>query len=149
MKMCGGRGGITAPLTLALDKCELSASHTCCFTPGKRPSGTHRTGGWVGPRASLEAVEKKKIPCPCQELSHSHPACTQLLYWPCYHSSSIMQWVVLTLSGSSPNIPFLSLASPMCQHWIQYPACLRRRVYWLHESWDKATQFPFTSCVGV
>jgi hypothetical protein len=26
--------------------------------PGKEPSGTHCIGGWVGPRASLDAVEK-------------------------------------------------------------------------------------------
>jgi len=25
-------------------------------------SGTHRIGGWVGPRASLDAAAKRKIP---------------------------------------------------------------------------------------
>jgi hypothetical protein len=29
--------------------------------PGKEPLGTHLIGGWVGPRAVLDAVEKRKI----------------------------------------------------------------------------------------
>jgi len=32
------------------------------FTPGERAPETHRIGGWVGPRAGLEAVEKGKRP---------------------------------------------------------------------------------------
>jgi len=27
-------------------------------------AGTHWTGGWVGPRAGLDAAEKRKIPSP-------------------------------------------------------------------------------------
>jgi hypothetical protein len=34
--------------------------------PGKNP-GTHWIGGWVGPRAVLDAVLKRKIPSPRQE----------------------------------------------------------------------------------
>jgi hypothetical protein len=37
---------------------------------GKDP-GTHWTGGWVGSRAGLDAVEQRKISCPCRE---SNPA---------------------------------------------------------------------------
>jgi hypothetical protein len=48
-------------LTLALDGGEWPASHPGCFTAGERAPGTHWIGGWVGPRASLEAVEKRKI----------------------------------------------------------------------------------------
>jgi hypothetical protein len=29
--------------------------------PGKQPSGTHWIGGWVGPRADLDDVEKRKF----------------------------------------------------------------------------------------
>jgi hypothetical protein len=32
--------------------------------PGKEPPGTHWKGGWVGPRAVLDAVVKRKIPSP-------------------------------------------------------------------------------------
>jgi hypothetical protein len=31
------------------------------FTPGEIASGTHRIGGWVEPRAGLDAVKKRKI----------------------------------------------------------------------------------------
>jgi hypothetical protein len=40
---------------------EWSASRPCCFTPGKRAPGTHWIGGWVGPRAGLDDVEKRKF----------------------------------------------------------------------------------------
>jgi hypothetical protein len=35
--------------------------------PRERVPGTHWIGGWVGPRAVLDAVVKRKIPSPCQE----------------------------------------------------------------------------------
>jgi len=41
----------------ALDGSEHSASRPCRFT-----SCTHSRGGWVGTRASLEAVAKRKRP---------------------------------------------------------------------------------------
>jgi hypothetical protein len=37
------------------------------FTPRKRAPGTHWIGGWVGPRAVLDAVVKRKIPSPRRE----------------------------------------------------------------------------------
>jgi hypothetical protein len=37
------------------------------FTPGDRTSGTHWTGGWVGPRAGLDTEARGKILCPCRE----------------------------------------------------------------------------------
>jgi len=52
-------------LTLALNGGERSASHHGHYTPREKATGTHWTGGWVGPRASLEAVVKRKILSPC------------------------------------------------------------------------------------
>jgi hypothetical protein len=56
-------GGI-APCTLisTLDRGGWSASHPGCFTPREIAPGTHWIGGWVGPRASLDTVVKRKIP---------------------------------------------------------------------------------------
>jgi hypothetical protein len=45
-----------------------------CFTPSKRTPGTHWIGGWVGSRASLDAVVKRKIPDPYRDLIPDHPA---------------------------------------------------------------------------
>jgi hypothetical protein len=42
-----------------------------CFPPGERATGTHWKGGWVGPRAGLDAVVKRKFPNPCQESNPS------------------------------------------------------------------------------
>jgi hypothetical protein len=43
---------------------ERSASRSSRFTPRERAAGTHWMGGWVDPRASLDAVVKRKIPGP-------------------------------------------------------------------------------------
>ena len=50
----------TPSLTSALDEGGWSASRPGPFTPGERP-GTHRIGGWVGPRASLDGCGKSRL----------------------------------------------------------------------------------------
>jgi hypothetical protein len=52
--------------TSALDGGEWSASSPGRFTARKRAPGTHWIGGWVGPRAVLDAVVKRKIPSPAE-----------------------------------------------------------------------------------
>jgi hypothetical protein len=56
-----------AILTLALGG-ECSASRPGCFTPGERAAGTHSIGGWVGSRASLDAMQETNIPAPSGNL---------------------------------------------------------------------------------
>jgi hypothetical protein len=57
-----GSGGIPPPfLTLALDGGEWSASGPYFFTPRVRAPDYNWIGGWVGPRAGLDVVEKRKI----------------------------------------------------------------------------------------
>jgi hypothetical protein len=60
-------------LTSALGGCEWSALRPGCFTPGERAPGNSCIGGWVGPRAGLDAVEKRKIPSPLQESNPQTP----------------------------------------------------------------------------
>jgi hypothetical protein len=57
----------THSLTSALDGGEWSASRPGRFTPWERAPGTPWIGGWVGPRAVLDAVVKRKIPSPRRE----------------------------------------------------------------------------------
>jgi hypothetical protein len=57
----------THSLTSALDGGEWSASRRGRFTSRERAPGTHWIGGWVGPRAVLDAVVKRKIPSPLRE----------------------------------------------------------------------------------
>jgi hypothetical protein len=51
-------------LTSALNEGEWSASRPGRFTPSEIDPGTHWIGGWMGPRAGLDAVVKRKIPSP-------------------------------------------------------------------------------------
>jgi hypothetical protein len=71
MKTYWGSGG-TAPCIL--DLCTrwswvVSFTHRPLYPQGKSP-GTHWIGGWMGPRAGLDTVAKRKIPCPRPD---SHP----------------------------------------------------------------------------
>jgi len=59
---------------LVLDGGERSASHPGHFTPRERAPGNHWTGGWVGPRAGLDMVVKRKISSPFQD---SNPQSTR------------------------------------------------------------------------
>jgi hypothetical protein len=61
MKIWGSGGIAPLFLTLALDEGEWSASRSGRFNPGERARGAHWIGDWVGPRASLNAVHKRKI----------------------------------------------------------------------------------------
>jgi hypothetical protein len=63
----------THSLTLAVDGGEWSASRTGSFTPRKRVPGTLWIGGWVGSKAVLDAVVKRKIPSPRRESNPSTP----------------------------------------------------------------------------
>jgi hypothetical protein len=54
------------------------------FTPGERTPGTHWTGSWVGPRASLDAEARKKIICLCRGSNPDRPARSQIPYWLSY-----------------------------------------------------------------
>jgi hypothetical protein len=65
---------------------EWSASCPGCFTTRERAPGTQWIGGWVGLRACLDDMEKRKfLTLPGLELwPFSCPPCSQSLYPLCY-----------------------------------------------------------------
>jgi hypothetical protein len=54
-------------LTSAVDGGKCSASRPGYFTPRERAPVTHWIGGWVGPRAGLDVVVKRKSPSPFRD----------------------------------------------------------------------------------
>jgi len=47
---------------------------TTALPPGKVLPGTRYIGGWMGSRASLDAVAKRKNPCLCRESNFGRPS---------------------------------------------------------------------------
>jgi hypothetical protein len=60
-------------LTSALDGDEWSTSRPDCFIPREKAPGTDWIRSWVGPRAGLDTVSKKKIPSPYRDSNTDHP----------------------------------------------------------------------------
>jgi hypothetical protein len=60
-------------LTSALDGGKWSALRPGRFTPRERAPGIHWIGGWVGPRAVLDAVVNRKFPSSRQESNPRTP----------------------------------------------------------------------------
>jgi hypothetical protein len=73
-------------LTCALERGEWSVSLAALY-PAERAPGTHCTGGWVGPRAGLDAEVRGKILCLCWGSNTGHPVPSQTLYWLSHPSS--------------------------------------------------------------
>jgi hypothetical protein len=67
------RYSFTHSLTSAIVGGEWSASRPGRFTPREIALGNHWIGGWVGPRAILDAVVKRKIPSSRRESSPRIP----------------------------------------------------------------------------
>jgi hypothetical protein len=62
MKECGGVDiYIHIFFTSALVGDEWPPLRSYRFTPGERAPGSHFIGGWVGPRADLDNVEKRNF----------------------------------------------------------------------------------------
>jgi hypothetical protein len=73
MKTYGGVGvSLHTFLTSASDVGELSVSRPGRFTTWQKAHGTHWAGGCINSRVGLDAVDKRKIFCPCRE-SNSDP----------------------------------------------------------------------------
>jgi hypothetical protein len=58
--------------------------------PREKTPGTHWIGGWVGPRAGLDADAREKILCLCQVSNPGHPVRSQTLYCLSYPGSNLL-----------------------------------------------------------
>jgi len=65
-------------LTLALDGGKWSASRPGRFNFRKNPTRTYWIESSVHPRAGLDAVPKRRDPCPCRESKSGRPACSSV-----------------------------------------------------------------------
>jgi hypothetical protein len=80
----------TNSLTSALERGEWSASRPGRFTPRDRTPVTRWIVSWVGARAGLDTISKKKSPSPHRHSNPVHPARSQSLYWLSHHGSPLL-----------------------------------------------------------
>jgi hypothetical protein len=71
--------------------------------PAALTPGTHCTGGWVDPRAGLDAEARRKILCLCRGSNLGRPVRT--LYWLSYPSSHLYLGSSLFLIKRRPVLP--------------------------------------------
>jgi len=64
--------------TTELDGGEWSFSRLCHVILGERAPAIHWIGGWVGPRAGLDAEVKRIVPSRCR---NSNPRSSSPQYW--------------------------------------------------------------------
>jgi hypothetical protein len=64
---CGAEVQLHAFLTSILHGGDLSDSRPGRFIPRERKPDTHWIGGWVVPRADLDAAAKRKISSRCRD----------------------------------------------------------------------------------
>jgi hypothetical protein len=70
VKLIRGSGGTAPPLfTFEVDRCERSASHPSYFLSREGLPGIRGIGVWVGPRAGLDVVAKRKTLDPARNLT--------------------------------------------------------------------------------
>jgi hypothetical protein len=84
------REGSVSEVWTCILKQRWSAVVTC--------TGTHWIGVWMGPRAGLDAEEKRKIPWPCLEPNSGRPTSIPSLHWLSYCGYKIMSCMFLQIS---------------------------------------------------
>jgi hypothetical protein len=89
------RGGDIAPRILDLStrwRWVVSFMPQLLY-PRERTPGTNWIGGWVGPKAGLDMVVKRKIPSLTGTHTLNHPACSPALYhWAMCLNKTIVNW---------------------------------------------------------
>jgi hypothetical protein len=74
-------------LTSALDGVNGQHHAPAALYPRGKDPGTHWTGGWVGPRAGLDAEARRKVLCLCRRSNPGRPVRSQTLYRLSYRGS--------------------------------------------------------------
>jgi hypothetical protein len=113
----GWKYSSTHSLTSILEEGEWSASRLGRFTSGERAPGTRWIGGWVGSRAGLDAVEKRKIGIPAGNRTHE----TQL--WILWRSHCFFKSVTSCISTSIYHLPLGIFKRQYLQKW---PSLIRK-----------------------
>jgi hypothetical protein len=120
MKAYWGSGGVASRiLDLGTDGSEWSASLPGRFTPRERAPGTHWLGDWVGCRAGLQSVVRRKILSLCRDWNPqlSNPLaqrCTTDLSQ--LRSSIVFQYILCYMKLLPPLPQYVLIAWYLIKH---------------------------------
>jgi hypothetical protein len=69
------------------------------FSSREGDPSTHWIGGWVGPRAALDMVVKRKIPSSFWDSNpwSSSPSCNTILYYTILYYTTELSWLIVML----------------------------------------------------
>jgi hypothetical protein len=122
-----GSGGI-APPVFPLVNGQPQAPAT--LPPGGKAACNHCMGGWVGSRAGFDAVEYRKVSCPCRKSNSGHPACR---YDDRANPTFTIQYFLVNMKAH---------AYPLHQQVYQIQRCGRHMLNWcfwyltvIHSNW--------------
>jgi hypothetical protein len=106
----------THSMTSALDGGEWLASRHGRFTPRERAPVTHWIGGWVGPRAVLDAVVKRKNISPRRESNPRTPIVQPLVqrYTDWAITGLVLKLMVIILNTYKMHIKFVQNKTKKC-----------------------------------
>ena len=129
-------------LTSTLDGGDSSTACTITLFPGKSPS-VHWIGGWVGLRARLDILEKRRVSCPgIHYMKYTIPAPMSWRTFLCSHfilnGSKI--WLKMSFGVSQqPVLSVLNVTGWGLQFWRElvsvYCGCTSPSLF-LHNHWN-------------
>jgi hypothetical protein len=121
----------THSLTSALDGGWVASFALQLLYPRERAPGTHCIGGWVGPRAILDMVVKRKTPSPCQESNHRTPIIQPV-------AQHYTNWAIMALLFSTMWLIYFHKV--VCKVFI-IPKCFHKCYIFLTKSFKPVNSF--------
>jgi hypothetical protein len=116
MKTYWGSGGIAARILELGTRWRWSASLPGRFTPRERSPGTYWIGGWVGPRAVLDAVVERKILSPRRESKPRTPIVQPI-------AQRYTDWTIMALQKKLYMMKDTGITKSARLTWNSFPIC--------------------------
>jgi hypothetical protein len=132
-------------LTSAIDGVEWPPSRPCGLTSGERTLGPHWIWGWVGPRAGLDDVEKRRI-LRCRDMKRVHGQNSGISSTVVEHTNTTVPWEINELWKVTPLLSriiltyncYIIILIGTNINWFNMNQSARRCLLHLFSSWTRS-----------